>query len=170
MLSGPYKFSVRRKWLAVSILADILDRLVGIILGTSGVLLSCGWCCRKCLSGRQVSRCVPFGCGQVCMLAIMECFRCAEILSQPPLRRSFVPAQDKHPVTNIPIFATTMLPALCRQILARAQQGLLRRVPRQCFQTSQPSCLECLLVTWQGDLSLFIWKYVIMKFRWGCLQ
>ena len=42
MLSGPYKFSVRRKWLADSILADILDRLVGIILGTSGVLLSYG--------------------------------------------------------------------------------------------------------------------------------
>ena len=41
-----------------------------------------------------------------------------------------------------------MLPALCRQVLARAQQGLLRRVPRQCSQTSQPSCLECLLVTW----------------------
>ena len=71
MLSGPYKFSVRRKWLADSMLADILERLIGIILGTSGVLLSCLWCCRKFLSGRQVSRCVPFGCTQVCMLGIM---------------------------------------------------------------------------------------------------
>ena len=42
MLSGPNKFSVRRKWLADLILAEILDRLIGIILGTSGVLLSYG--------------------------------------------------------------------------------------------------------------------------------
>ena len=46
MLSGPYKFSVHRRWLmtslADSIVAEIIDRLIGFILGTSGVLLSYG--------------------------------------------------------------------------------------------------------------------------------
>ena len=34
------------------------------------------------------------------------------------------------------------------------------------FQASQPSCLVCLLVTQLDDLSLCIWKCVIMKFHW----